>query len=284
MRYSRVKFLDAMKALYGDKYSCKDTDHVSIRSKYKITCKEHGDFWVRGNLFLKGKECPNCSPKKEIFEVKKTFDYYKRITKECEIHGQFRITPKKIDEGEWCPTCARVEKNYQDKMKNVAQPEDHKLIPLTKGKFALVDNDVFYKINKYPWSYRNGYAVNHKLGGMHRYIMNYPKGMVVDHINTETLDNRRINLRVCTHLENLWNSNKFKAKSGLRGVYKRGNKYEAIITHRRKTYRLGSFDTKEEAGKAYDRKAIELRGEFARVNYLPLEKLTLEELKKKKVT
>ncbi len=93
-----------------------------------------------------------------------------------------------------------------------------------------------------------------------------PDGMVVDHINRDSLDDRIENLRICTVAQNQKNRKATKAKkSGLpKGVRldKRSNRFQAVIRFERKAYCLGMFGTAEEAKAAYDKKAVELFGEF----------------------
>ena len=93
-----------------------------------------------------------------------------------------------------------------------------KQIPLTQGRFALVDDDDYDTLQQFRWSAggkRGYYAVrNFYVNGkrmaelMHRKIMNPVDGLDVDHINHNTIDNRRENLRVCTRKENIANSRK----------------------------------------------------------------------------
>lgn len=103
---------------------------------------------------------------------------------------------------------------------------------------------------------------------MHRLIKE--TNLEVDHINGNSLDNRVENLRVVTHQQNVWNIRKIpKNKSGYRGVsyLSRKRKWQATICHKGKTVFLGYFDDKESAARAYDLKAISLRGEFAILNF-----------------
>ena len=109
---------------------------------------------------------------------------------------------------------------------------------------------------------------------LHRVMLDAPKGMVVDHINRNGLDNRRSNLRLCTHKENMQNRRaNSKNSTGYKGVRltKSGKKYIARVCQKLdgKTveHYLGTYDTPEEAARAYDAKAIELFGEYASLNF-----------------
>ena len=100
---------------------------------------------------------------------------------------------------------------------------------------------------------------NKKIVHLHRYIMNFPNG-IVDHINHNTLDNRKENLRVVSNADNLRNGNiRVNNKTGVNGVYfrKDRNKYVARIKVNYKDINLGHFDTLEEAKKV--RKEAELK-------------------------
>jgi hypothetical protein len=105
---------------------------------------------------------------------------------------------------------------------------------------------------------------------LHRLIMNPPKGMMVDHINGDGLDNRRANLRVCTNAENGRNQRLSKNnKSGYKGVswFKRDKKWRSKIKHEGKSRCIGLFDCPEKAARAYDAVAKELFGEYANLNF-----------------
>jgi hypothetical protein len=102
---------------------------------------------------------------------------------------------------------------------------------------------------------------------MHRLIRGSRAGKQVDHRNLNTLDNRRGNLRDATHGQNQQNKST-KTESGIKGVCRRRNgRWGARIRSNRYLHYLGTFDTPTEAGKAYDRAAKRLFGEFARLNF-----------------
>ena len=84
---------------------------------------------------------------------------------------------------------------------------------------------------------------------LHRLIMNVPKGKVTDHINRDTLDNRRENLRIVTIQQNLWNQKRPNNKTGITGVALHSHGYTAQIKVNYKKIHLGLFKTIEEATK-----------------------------------
>ena len=144
-----------------------------------------------------------------------------------------------------------------------------KEIPLTRGKVAIVDDDAYEELSKYRWYCTNkGYATRtarprfgkrHEIL-MHRVIMQTPARMEIDHINGNPLDNRRENLRVCKHSENLKNMKRYSNNtSGFKGVswYKRDNKWKTEIMINGKSTYLGLFDDKRVAAQAYDDAAKE---------------------------
>ena len=149
-------------------------------------------------------------------------------------------------------------------------------IPLGHGRFAIVDARDYKRLSKYKWYATSGpgqiYAKRRTKEGkivyMHREIMRAPKGSIVDHIDHNTLNNRRSNLRVCTRDQNWANTGPRGGASGFIGVFRRGNgKWEAGITWRGKHYFCGLFRDPVEAARARDRKAWELHGPYAYLNF-----------------
>jgi len=152
-----------------------------------------------------------------------------------------------------------------------------KKIPLTQGKFAIVDDEDYEWLSQWKWAYHptgTGYAIRFiQVAGkqkgvlMHRMILDVPHDMETDHINHNGLDNRRTNLRICSHAENMANKRKYKNNtSGYIGVYwdkERGQWRAQIQGH---GIHLGRFNDVKEAARAYDRAASELHGEFALLN------------------
>jgi hypothetical protein len=103
---------------------------------------------------------------------------------------------------------------------------------------------------------------------LHRYLMDFPKGFEIDHINGNTLDNTRENLRICTHAENTTNRKKRSDNnSSYKGVSwnKNHKKWLSFITVNKKQKYLGYFDTPQEAYAVYCEAAKNLHGKFARL-------------------
>jgi len=154
-----------------------------------------------------------------------------------------------------------------------------KLIPLTQGKFAIVDARDYEQLSKYRWyaarSRRTYYAIRSVKRSrvqirMHRQILSAPPHLLVDHINNNGLDNRRSYLRLCTRAQNALNQRPRRGTSSrYKGVHfhKRLKKFQASITLNQKRYHLGYFKSEIEAAIAYDIKAIDFFGEFAYLNF-----------------
>ena len=153
-----------------------------------------------------------------------------------------------------------------------SQTSNTKLIPLTQGRFAIVDAEDYEWLSKWKWSYGyGGYAgrgIQYGVIYMHRLILGTPAGSHTDHINGNGLDNRKSNLRICTHHENMRNRSKQKGSSKYKGVYweRKREKWIAQIKINNKNIHLGSFKKEYDASVAYDLAAIKYHGIFAKVN------------------
>jgi hypothetical protein len=155
-------------------------------------------------------------------------------------------------------------------------------IPLTKGKFAIVDPEDFDELNKFSWyamsgthsfyAYRSVTILGRKKAiAMHHQIMPPPASFVIDHDNHEGLDNRKSNLRLATISQNNCNRRRRPdaGRSKYRGIDfdKRLKKWRARIRFNNKRILLGYFDNEIDAAKAYDEAARKLHGEFAILNF-----------------
>ena len=153
-----------------------------------------------------------------------------------------------------------------------------KKIPLTRGKFALVDDEDYGRLSEHKWYFHHsGYAIRkitvskkQVIVHMHREVLMPPIELFTDHINGNGLDNRRENLRNCTAIENSRNQSMAKSnKSGFKGVswHKAGCKWRSVIHNQGKQEHLGEFFCIVKAAKAYDEAARKYHGDFARTNF-----------------
>lgn len=160
---------------------------------------------------------------------------------------------------------------------NIHSVHQHKVatIPLNDGSLALVDARHMSVLKCYAWMiHRDGYAygkVNEKNVYLHRLIYELEFGThgdLVDHINGNRLDNRVANLRKATHKENRRNTKKVRGTSKYIGVYynKKRNKWCASIQHEGKNRHIGYYDVELDAARAYNEKAREFYGDYAKLN------------------
>ena len=161
-----------------------------------------------------------------------------------------------------------------------------KEIKLSQGYVAIVDDEDYERVAKYNWHA----VIQHRLdlstrvyaargirkadgkfvkGYLHRLISGTPEGMDTDHINGDSLDNRRCNLRSCTTAENARNrprrissESRFKGVSRVRGY----DRWRAYIKRDGVKKHIGYFDSEEDAARAYNNYAVLLHGEFSRIN------------------
>lgn len=165
-----------------------------------------------------------------------------------------------------CPTIIEYHEDYakiinpntKDKSEFLIDIED---ISLIKDKWCSVNNMGYVQLE-----YKNKKVL------LHRLIMNVLEESInidIDHINHNTTDNRKVNLRIASRSENKRNVLKQKNNtSGYKGVCwdRSKNKWQSGITVNNKSIFIGRFDNKLEAAQAYNKAAIKYHGEFAELN------------------
>lgn len=237
-------FILRSKSIFGDKFDYSKTVYVKSRLNLTITCKRHGDFEQRPYVHFKSASgCPGC------YKEKSVSDSYVYLKEQLDL-----------------------------KFRNLIQPEEYKLIPLGNNKFAMVDNEDFDLVKDINWhADKLNYAKTGFLKrrgqncALHRFLMNAKKNQKIDHKDGNPLNNRRSNLRFCTSSENSCNSRKRKNTTSIyKGVSldKKTGMWNCAISKSRKTYTLGLFSSEKEAAEAYNEKALELHGEFAKLNII----------------
>ncbi len=150
-----------------------------------------------------------------------------------------------------------------------------KLILLTQNKFTQVDDDKYDYLNQWKWYFDDGYARRkvtvdgkQKAISMHRLLMDAKKGQLVDHRNTDSLNNQCRNLRIANHSKNAMNMKKQPNKSSIyKGVTKDGNIYRTVIWKDNQKVFSSASRNERWAAMIYDLNAAALFGEFARLNF-----------------
>lgn len=155
-------------------------------------------------------------------------------------------------------------------------------VPVRGGMFALVDAGDSAAVLAHKWHPQRRhdggavYAQTSLFAGglerpisLHRFILQPPPGMVVDHISGDGLDNRRANLRICTQHQNAHNTYRPRGRSRFKGVtwHKQMQKWQAEICIRGKHIYLGLFSDEVEAARVRDAFALAELGSFARLNF-----------------
>ena len=158
-----------------------------------------------------------------------------------------------------------------------------KIIILNSGAECIVDEDMFDFLNQWNWYENKGKSMSYVTRvfwspflkkrvnvSMHRLVLGLTdKNIMCDHINKNTLDNRKCNLRPATRSQNMsYRKAKDNGHSKYLGVQKSRKMWKAEIVHNYKQIYLGTFKTQVEAALAYNKKALELKGEFASLNII----------------
>ena len=160
-----------------------------------------------------------------------------------------------------------------------------KMIPFVNSdQVALVDDNDYEGVSEHRWRLRSdGYVMSSsRIGGKHLllqcFILKIPKGLEIDHENHDPLDNRRENLRLATHAQNM--ANMLKPLDGktsrFKGVcwHKASKKWQVLIGHEGKHFHLGLYKSEEEAARTYDLAALKYFRKFSRLNFP--ERITIE--------
>lgn len=149
-------------------------------------------------------------------------------------------------------------------------------MPLKTGGFTLIDPEDYDFVAQWTWREHikgQGYVSRYiQVDGkpryllLHRVLLDPPPELEVDHINGDRMDNRRVNLRLATHAQNMWNLRNLRRSKPYIGVFKSGDRYRARISVNNILVSLGSYATPEEAAERYNHAAKVWRGEFAVLN------------------
>ena len=151
-------------------------------------------------------------------------------------------------------------------------------IALTQGKYAIVAPDDYERLSRYKWRVCSGRGTYYaqravKVGKkwtsvmMHRDIISVRYDMVVDHINHNGLDNRKVNLRPATIAQNSWNRRRKNSRFIGVSWNKQMKKWRVLVGRGGKREHIGYFEDKVKAARAYDEAAKKYHGEFAALNF-----------------
>ncbi len=154
-----------------------------------------------------------------------------------------------------------------------------KVIHLTQNKVTWLDNEDFERVNKYKWhankkttgvfyAYRKQWIPEKQKYItiiMHRFIMNCPEDMEIDHIDHNGLNNQKSNLKICSHADNMRNIKvRRTSNSGFRGISwdKKNKKWRITICKEKKFYNRGRFTELEDAVKEHRKSFKEIFGYY----------------------
>lgn len=305
----KEEFITKAKIKHNNKYDYSLVEYINCKTKVKIICNEHGEFLQTPDSHIQGKNCSKCTGNynytTEEFIVRSNIKHNNKYNYSlvkynnckdnvkiiCPVHGIFeQKASNHVNNGYGCNECGKIvrgitkrrtTKEQKQDFSHIIPPKGSRIIPLTRGKYTLVDEEDYERVNQYNWNAYRGqdgryYAVSYIEGTyyrLHRFLLNlepYNKSYA-DHINGDGLNNRRNNIRLATPTQNSYNqkvqnrakTSKYKGVSWNKGV----KKWHAYIKQNQKRINLGLFLSEEEAAKAYDIKAIELFKEFSNLNF-----------------
>ncbi len=151
------------------------------------------------------------------------------------------------------------------------------LIPLQNSEeFTIIEKADLILVSGFVWRLSQAGYVAATRGKMNIFMSRLIAGAgpeeIVDHINRNTLDNRTANLRICTKGQNSANRAADRRRLGTSSIYKgvswskTKNKWVAYLHHQGKTQYVGTFTNEFDAALAYNKRALDVWGEFARLN------------------
>ena len=217
----------------------------------------------------------------EVFEMLKVLerDLSKKRTYwicECDCGNKTSVRQDSLKSGR-VVSCGCYHKNIASKKSTNKKYNEYEVcgdvayLKTSNGDIIKVDLEDLDKINNYCWSKNSvGYAQAREIGKdsivlMHRIIMSPSNKELVDHINHDKLDNRKLNLRVCSQSDNMANQIISKTNTtGFKGVYwdDNRNKWVSQIGYKNKNIYLGRYDNKQDAIEAREKAEIEYFGEY----------------------
>jgi hypothetical protein len=147
-------------------------------------------------------------------------------------------------------------------------------VKVKNGRSFFIDSEDEELVKTHTWSVQaDGYVAAYNSGSsvisLHQFLMGFPKE-IIDHADRNPSNNRRSNLRIATHIENMYNRKRQSNNtSGFIGVYynKKEKVYIARVTAERVTYLLGGFHNAVDAALTRDLAALRYHGEFAHLNF-----------------
>lgn len=261
---------------------CTSSDNMKNKRKYKNCASEYKGVSKSGNKWISRIQVNGKSIYLGMFDCQiKASEAYKNAA-----NTHFGNFVRKNQQAQLPPIDIKKQKEI------IIIPECElgtRLIPLTKGKFAIVDELDYEWLSQWNWKakesegcYFSAYRILPRVKGetrkrvmMHNLILPPIEGKKVDHINRNPLDNRKCNLRLATPSQNSSNTRVRlnKTSSKYFGVFFHAKKWSSSITVYGKKYNLGRFplttEGEIEAALAYNKAAKHFKGEFAHINIIP---------------